>query len=149
MTDYTLTPGTGHYNLSPVLFGLTAQDYFKCYLAFEKPTTHFSAVPFFLCCRAIELALKAKHLESKSQKEVKQLHSHNLLKLYSGLDPGQQTLSSEELELLAATNAIYMEKEFEYINVYDPGSAYKRFPDLDELGALARKVTRYDTEQRR
>ena len=63
-------------------------------------------VPFFLCCRAIELALKAQHLESKSQKEVKQLYSHDLEKSYRDLDAEQQTLKPEEEHLLSAANDI-------------------------------------------
>ncbi len=143
MGDITIKPESGHINLSPVVFRLSACDYFKCYLDFQKPGK-FSPVPFFLCCRAIELALKAKHLERKSQKEVKQLYSHDLLKSYSDLDPDQRTLSGEELDLLAAANDIYVAKDFEYLNVFDAVRAYKRFPDLDNLGTLARKITEYD-----
>src|SRR5271166_3190309 len=142
MADYTLEAETGHIRLSPVLFRLSARDYFKCYLGF--PPGKFSVVPFFLCCRAIELALKAQHLESKSQKEVKQLYSHDLEKSYRDLDAEQQTLKPEEEHLLSAANDIYKKKEFEYLNVFDAGTAYERFPNLDKLGALARKLTVYD-----
>jgi hypothetical protein len=144
MGNITILVPTGHINLSPVLFQLSARDYFKCYLAFEK-SEKFSAVPFFLCCRAIELALKAKHLESKSRKEIKQLCSHNLMKSYSELDSEQHMLLEEELELLAAANEIYVAKEFEYLNVFDAATAYKRFPDLEKLGTLTRKIIAYDT----
>lgn len=143
MTNYTIQCETGHINLSPVAFHKSARGYFKCYLDFQKPG-NFSSVPFFLCCRAIELALKAMHLESKTQKEVKDLYYHDLIKSYSALEPGQQILVPEELDLLAAANKIYITKEFEYLNVYDAVTAYKRFPDLDKLGALAKKITTYD-----
>ena len=142
MADYILKAETGHIGLSPVLFRLSARDYFKCYLGF--PPGEFSVVPFFLCCRAIELALKAQHLESKTQKEVKQLYSHDLEKSYRDLDAEQQTLKPEEEHLLSAANDIYKKKEFEYLNVFDAGTAYERFPNLDKLGALARKLTVYD-----
>jgi len=140
VADHTIKIESGHINLSPVLFRLSACDYLKCYRDFQKPGT-FSAVPFFLCCRAIELALKAKHLEGKSPKEVKQLYSHDLLRSYSDLDANQRTLSGEELTLLEAANEIYVAKDFEYLNVFDVVSAYKRFPGLDSLGALAEKIT--------
>jgi len=143
MPNVTIKVGTAHVNLSPVGFRLWARDYFKCYLDFQKPGK-FSPVPFFLCCRAIELALKAKHLESKSQKEVKDLYSHDLVKSYSNLDPSQQTLLPEELDLLTAANKIYVRKDFEYLNVFDAATAYKRFPDLEKLGALAKKIIGYD-----
>jgi hypothetical protein len=144
MANLTIKVGTAHVNLSPVLFRHSARDYFKCYLDFQKPGK-FSPVPFFLCCRGIELALKARHLESKSQKEVKDLYSHDLVKSYSKLDSSQRTLLREELDLLTAANKIYVKKHFEYLNVFDAGTAYKRFPDLEKLGALAKKIIGYDT----
>jgi len=57
MADIVMKCETGNIKLSPVLFRLSARDYFKSYLDFEKPAK-FSPVPFFLCCRAIELALR-------------------------------------------------------------------------------------------
>jgi hypothetical protein len=135
MGNVTIQLDCIHINLSPYVFRLSAQEYFKCYLDYIKPGK-FSAVPFFLCCRAIELALKAKHLESKSQSEVKKLYCHDLLKLYYELDTDQQILLTEELELLKVANKIYKAKEFEYLNVFDTVSAYKGFPDLNKLGAL-------------
>jgi hypothetical protein len=143
MPNYTITIGTGHINVSPVTFRLAAQDFFKCYLDFQKPS-HISVVPFFLCCRALELAFKAIHLETKSQSDVKSLYSHDLLSSYTALDPQHQTLSQEELTLLTQANAIYRSKEFEYINVYDVGTAYGRFPDIDGLARIARNVTGFD-----
>ena len=54
MVDYTLEAETGQIKLSPDLFRPLALDYFECYR--RCPPGKFSAVPFFLCCRAIELA---------------------------------------------------------------------------------------------
>jgi len=142
MADYKLNAEAGHINLSPELFRLGARDYFKSFTRFEH--RKFSPVPFFLCCRAMELALKAVHLESKKQSEVKQLFSHDLMKCYKGLDKSKQTLSAEELDLLSAANEIYVRKEFEYLNVVHAVTAYKRFPDLDALVKLAKKIIRYD-----
>ena len=142
MADYKLNAEAGHINFSPELFRLSARDYFKSFTRFEH--RKFSPVPFFLCCRAMELALKAVHLESKKQSEVKQLFSHDLMKCYKGLDKSKQTLSAEELDLLSAANEIYVRKEFEYLNVVHAVTAYKRFPDLDALVKLAKKIIRYD-----
>jgi hypothetical protein len=143
MTDHVIHVETANINLSPVMFRLNSHDYFKAYLDFEKPGS-FSPVPFFLCCRAIELALKALHLESKTRKEVKDLYSHNLIKSYDGLDECQRILSTEERGLLVAASEIYVKKEFEYLNVYDAGTAYTRFPDLTRLEDLTRIITGYD-----
>lgn len=137
--NHVVAPATAHINLSPVLFRFSAQDYLKCYLDF-KSIRRFSAVPFFLCCRAIELALKAMHLETKGRDEVKKLYMHNLSKLYGGLELSQQTLSPEEVNLLDAANDVYTDKGFEYLQVWDAGTRYKRFPDIDKLATLARKI---------
>jgi hypothetical protein len=139
----TLKPASTHFNISPEAFRILARDYFKAYLDFQAPR-RFSPIPFFLCCRAMELALKAEHLERKSQKEVKLLYYHDVLKAYADLAADQKTLTHEEETLLTAANEIYVAKDFEYFNLFDAVSAYKRFPDLDKLGALAKKITKYD-----
>jgi hypothetical protein len=61
----TMKAGIGQINLSVGLFRRDARDYFRAYLNFRRGAGEFSPVPFFLCCRAIELALKAKHLEKE------------------------------------------------------------------------------------
>lgn len=123
-------------NLSPIGFRRWAADYFQAFKALP-PEEGFSVVPFFLCCRSIELALKALHLESKSQKDVKCLYSHNLVEAYEDLGAEQRKLSSDEVELLNAANAIYVRKEFEYFNVLHAVTGYKNYPDLSRLAALA------------
>ena len=84
MPDRSISLESGHIHLSPVASRIAAQDYFKCYLDFKKPR-RFSPVPFFLCCRAIELALKAIHLETKTAKVMKDIYGHSLMKLYREL----------------------------------------------------------------
>ncbi len=140
MTDYILHAEPGHYNLSPILFKNTARDFFKCYLDFKPQGKHFSPVPFFLCCRAIEMALKAIHLEIKNRKYVKKL-GHDLIKLYKKLDGEHQTLSKDELDLLKKANKIYVDKDFEYLSVIHPVTGFTKFPDLEALAILARKLT--------
>ena len=142
MTDYTIKTETLHINVSPISFRHTARDLFKCYLVFEKPDW-FSVVPYFLCCRAIELALKAIHLETKRQLDVKNEYWHNLVALYSGLPREKQTLSDEEFKHLEQVSCIYNEKRLEYVSVSDLGTGYQRFPNLDALAQLARKITEY------
>jgi hypothetical protein len=132
---------TAHVNLSPTGFRLVAEDYFQCYLDFRKPR-RFSVVPYFLCCRAIELALKAMHLETKGKADVKAKYWHNLEKAYSDLPVGKQTLSKEELKLLKQVNQIYRKKDFEYFNVHNAVTGYERFPDLGTLAHLTKKIIR-------
>jgi hypothetical protein len=143
MADIVIKCETAKINLSPVLFQKSAKEYLKACLDFEKPG-NFSCVPFFLCCRSIELALKAKHLESKTQKQVKDLYSHNLVTSYATLDNNHKNLLPDEEALLTEASKIYSAKEFEYLNVFDAVTAYKRFPDLNRLIALAKKIVNYD-----
>jgi hypothetical protein len=146
MTDYTLKAESGHINVSPTGFRLAARDYFKCYLDFHEPG-HFSVVPFFLCCRAIELALKAMHLEMKSQMDVKKLYSHDLMASYVNLPDEWKSLSQNEVDLLREVNAIYCKKEFEYFSVMDAITGCTRFPEIDAVAQLARKITDYNAQQ--
>jgi len=114
MSDLVVNVKTAHVNLSPILFRKNSQDYLKAYEDFIPPN-RFSPIPFFLCCRSIELALKAIHLESRTRQHVKKLYSHDLEKSYKDLDPAFQILNDAERRLLSEANAIYKEKEFEYL----------------------------------
>ena len=93
---YTLEAGTGHINFSPVGFRLAAKDFLACYEDY-KPD-RFSVVPYFLCCRAIELGLKAIHLDKKRQREVKDEFGHSLKASYDALPVEQRILSKPEVE---------------------------------------------------
>jgi hypothetical protein len=75
---------------------------------------------------------------------VKGLYDHYIMKAYNGLKADQNTLTPDEVALLKKASAIYAAKGFEYFNIMDAVSAYKKFPDLDKLAALARKITKYD-----
>ena len=139
MTSYTIEVEGSTINLSPIGFRKWAADYFQAFKALPSEEG-FSAVPFFICCRSIELAMKARHLESKSHKDVKRLYSHDLVRSYEGLDAEQRSLSSGEAALLKAANEIYVQKAFEYFNVLDAVSGYTNYPDLNQLAALAEKL---------
>jgi hypothetical protein len=108
--DIVITPQTIHVNLSPVGFRLWAQQFLACRRTFVPPAEGFSPVPFFLDCRAIELELKARHLESVTPKVVKDKYGHNLERSYQNLPKGEQTLSPAELRVLQAANNIYKAK---------------------------------------
>lgn len=133
--DYTLCAGTGHINFSPVGFKLAARDFCHCADAFKPPK--FSIVPYFLYCRAIELGLKAIHLETRTQLEVKNEFNHDLVKSYKALPPERRTLSPAHTDLLAGINKLYLGKAFEYVQPGDAGRGYSTFPDLGQLARLA------------
>ncbi len=135
---YTCKAEPGHINFSPTGFRLVAQDIILCFESF-KPQV-FSILPFFLCCRAIELGLKALHLETRSQKEVKVDFGHDLKALYDALPPEMRTLTPCEVELLEKANTPYKEKAFEYIHPFDAGMGFSRFPPIQDLALLAKCV---------
>jgi hypothetical protein len=108
--DYILRTETGYINFSPVGFKLAGRDFRRCAEAFKPPK--FSILPYFLYCRAIELGLKAIHLETHKQQEVKDEYGHNLVKSYEALPPERRTLSPTDTDLLAQINKLYVCKAF-------------------------------------
>ena len=136
--NYILKAETGHINFSPIGFRRAAEDFILCYESFQP--SKFSVVPYFLCCRAIELALKAMHLENQTQLTIKKNFSHDLKKSYDALHPTKQILSSSDLLLLEQANDLYKIKAFEYVQPIDAAHGFDRFPDLNDLSNLAKKL---------
>lgn len=144
MTNKTIQGAGGVYaNLSPDGFHRWAEHFYKAKCDFESPH-RISPVPYFLCCRAIELELKAKHLIQKRQQHVKSELGHNILKAYDTLNDEHKILNQDEYQLLQEVNEVYVSKGFEYINLEDALTAYKRFPELDALDRITRKILGYD-----
>ena len=133
--DYILDAETGYINFSPVGFKLTARDFRRCADAFKPP--QFSIVPYFLYCRAIELGLKAIHLETHKQQEVKDEYGHDLIRSYKALPLERRTLSTADSDLLAQISKLYERKAFEYVQPGDAAHGYSDFPDLEQLARLA------------
>jgi hypothetical protein len=132
---YILHAETGYINFSPVGFKLVARDFRRCADAFKPPK--FSIVPYFLYCRAIELGLKAIHLETRRQQEVKHEYGHDLIRSYKALPPERQMLSTADSDLLAQISGLYQRKAFEYVQPGDAAHGYSDFPDLEQLARLA------------
>jgi hypothetical protein len=133
--DYILHAETGYINVSPVAFKLAARDFRRCADTFKPP--RFSVVPYFLYCRAIELGLKAIHLETHRQQEVKDEYGHDLIRSYKALPPERRTLSTADSDLLAQISWLYERKAFEYVQPGDAAHGYSDFPDLEQLARLA------------
>jgi hypothetical protein len=138
--DYRITPGTGDFNFSPVGFRKAAREFLLCANSFRPGG--FSVVPYFLYCRAIELGLKARHLETRSQREVKGDLLHDLVKSYSALPAEHRILAGEDAALLEQTSKLYRDKAFEYVRSGDAGRGYSNFPDLSQLARLASQLVR-------
>ena len=116
-------------------FKLVARDFRRCADTFKPPK--FSFVPYFLYCRAIELGLKAIHLETERQQEVKEEYGHDLIRSYKALPPERRTLSTADSDLLAQISRLYERKAFEYVQPGDAAHGYSDFPDLEQLARLA------------
>jgi hypothetical protein len=142
MTNTVISVGPVTINLSPVLFQKTAREFLKCLDVFEEDV--FSAVPFFLCCQAMELSLKAQHLEDETRSRLelkKSPYSHNLKQIYDALEGTRKCLLDDEYEVLCEANEIYHpDKGFQYLLVGDAATAYTRYPDLTQLKVIAEKI---------
>jgi hypothetical protein len=138
--DVTVSMQELKAHLTPDVFHRYAGHYYKCKQDFVSPDGGSSPVPYFLLCRAIELEIKARHLKRLTQPEVKDEFGHRLLKAYKALDAQEQVLSESEVEVLTAADQIYRDKEFEYFRQEDALSGSSRFPDLDMLDSIAKKL---------
>ena len=132
--------GVIEINLSPDAFHIYAGHYYKCKQDFKPPDDYVSPVPYFLLCRAIELEIKARHLKHRKQTEVRKDFGHHLLAAYRALDAQEQILSQSEEAVLTAADNIYATKGFEYFDPYDAATAFSRFPDLETLDTIAKKL---------
>jgi len=141
--NVTIEVPTAHLNLSPFGFMHWARHYIKCHRDFKSPND-FSPVPYFLLCRAIELGLKARHLETLRQKEVKDKFGHDLLKALRALPPGNVNLTDHQIEVLSTASKIYKDKGFEYFSVVHAATGFKAFPDLAALEAITKEVVSDD-----
>jgi hypothetical protein len=139
-SDVTINMESIEWNLSPDMFHRYAGHYYKCKQDFVCPDEGSSPVPHFLLCRAIELQIKAKLLKRLTQEEVKDKFGHRLLKAYKALDAEEQVLSQSEVEVLTAADKIYNKKEFEYFWQEDALTGFSRFPVLNALDAIAKKL---------
>lgn len=143
MAKYVLRADTGVINLSPTLFREYARQYLECRRSFA-PDAAYSPVPYFLLCRALELELKARHLESKSRAEVKRLYGHNIKRAYDQLPNDQQILDPSEYKVLSRASEIYdvPNKGFEYVELGDALTKLKHFPSLAVLEGIASKLVK-------
>jgi hypothetical protein len=143
MANQTIAVPAGQLNLSPTLFHEYAIQYLQCERLFNDHRK-FSPIPYFLVCRAIELELKARHLEHASRLEVKDQYRHNLQKSYDTLPAAQRTLDASEYAVLVTANNVYDNKGFEYVSVYDAVTGMKNFPVLVVLEQIAAKLIESD-----
>jgi hypothetical protein len=140
LTDVPVYVQGVELNVSADAFHIYAGHYYKSKQDFRCPDDAFSPVPYFLLCRAIELQIKAKLLKRRKLKQVKDEFGHRLLDAYNALDAQEQILSESELAVLTEAHEIYSRKGFEYFVPTDALTGFNRYPDLDMLDAIAKKL---------
>ena len=62
------------------------------------------------------------------------------MRAYKHLDREHKILSDNELEVLKRANEIYSAKGFEYFMPMDALTGYSRYPDLQSLDEIVRKL---------
>src|SRR5262249_32909857 len=137
--DQTVRTAGLFANISPEAFHRWARHYLKCKQDFQSPDG-FSPVPYFLLCRALELEIKSRHLQSKNQLQVKKDFGHDIFKAYDALEQAQKILSADEVDVLRKASSINNDKGFEYFNPEHALKGYSNFPDLEALDAISRKL---------
>ena len=77
-----INPEPGHVNVSTYSFHEWARHYYQCVQDFAHclVTRSWSPVPYALLCRAIELELKARHLELTPGQPAMKKFGHDLEK---------------------------------------------------------------------
>ena len=141
--DIVITPGTGHFRISPVGFFGRAEEFHDASVLLSEKTGRFSFVAAFLSCRSIELALKAYLLaRGDSLNQVKNLghdlHETMIESYARGIDVVVD-LTAAERDLILAINDDYMDHNYAYFDLYSALSAPKN-PDLHLLPTVARKL---------
>jgi hypothetical protein len=116
MANYVMKVEPGFVNFSAFAFHRHALHYYKCVQNFRSPDS-WSPVPYALLCRAIELELKARHLEiTPGQPGVRKKYGHNLETAYEALPTKQKVLTVAERATLHEANKVYNgDKGFDYI----------------------------------
>lgn len=137
-----ITPLPVQLRLSPHAFHRWAEEFLEAAEVLPAPES-YTPVPYFLYCRSLELAFKARLLEQGVEmvtlKDGRKV-GHDLLKAHNRLYPESSArLCGDDLRLLQEVNEIYPAKRFEYWSPVDALRAYPR-PSLESLAALARKV---------
>ncbi len=143
MADTNITPSSGAALISPIWFHRYASEFATwARKAHDGMGDNFSPVPYYLCCRSLELVLKAFLLaKGVSQRELmKRDLGHDLCKILlkaKNLDLEKEVpLTSHWEAEVEKANDYYADKGFEYLDVATAGRGYPNLPNLDILNEL-------------
>lgn len=141
------TPKTGRPKIVYLGFAVYANQYLDafCHVGQDSP---FNPVRYYLCCHALELALKAyllKQGQKLSTLRTKKV-GHNLEELLNraankSLVP-PFTVDTACVDEVKKANRYYFEKGFEYFELVDALKGRDQLPDLFTLERLTRELLR-------
>jgi hypothetical protein len=140
-----ITPEPAEVFVGALVFHQYADEYLAAARAVPVKATH-SPVPYFLYCRAIELALKC--FLRAQRVPIKELKSrrlgHDLVRLHERAKHQRLSqvliLSSAQLATLIAANDYYAVKDFEYLPFFKATTGFRGLPNLDDVGDLAAAI---------
>lgn len=132
---------TLHINITPDGFRYYARLYLECAQKYRR-NKKFNPVPYYLCCRCIELGFKAILIEKGSKvQKLKNKIKHDLKKALTQLEKhGVTKISPKEKNELLKANKYYKDKNFEYFKPYNTMTGYKELPDLRTLKNICKKL---------
>jgi HEPN domain-containing protein len=139
-----ITPGTGNVYMGPAGTHIRAEDFLKAAELLRESAERFMPVAAFLCCRSVELALKAFLLARGETNALVRGFGHDLVQLLNeaharGLD-AVVSLNGDELAILRAANEDYMEHRLAYFDLTATISHYPKQPDPTALASVAAKL---------
>ena len=130
-----------HIFITPLGFHTYATDFLTAARDL-KPSDHFSPVPYYLCCRSIELSLKSFLLGKGVTKNIlKEKLGHDLVNILKrarkeGISDLIK-LSATQENCLRKANEYYASKGFEYFELANAIRGYRDRPALKELDGIA------------
>ena len=141
MTNHKIKLEPGRVNITPHAFRIYAEEYYAYVIHYNSINRPFSPVPYALLCQAIELKLKSHHCATQPRQKVKDLFGHRLIQSYEALDCGLRILQSDDVAVLSLADVVYNDgKGFHYVQPIDLATQCKRFPDLEKLKRVTKKL---------
>jgi len=139
----TITPGTGHFYISPIGFWARAQDLLDASVLLQREAGRFSFIAAHLSCSSIEVALKAYLLARGCSADHVRKLGHDLQacvieSFVHGID-NVVALTKAERDLLLRVNDYYADRRFMYFDI-DSAIVRPKDPELELLPNVARKL---------
>jgi HEPN domain-containing protein len=137
-------PGPTHVYLGPLGTHRRASDFLEAAEFVRERQGRFTPVAAFLCCRSVELTLKAFLLARDNASGKVKEFGHDIVHLLieahaRGLDAVVR-LSADELAALPQANDDYMNNRLAYFDLFATISHYPKQPEPAALADVAAKL---------